>query len=245
MAGRFRIRRLGRTAMVVGAVAAATAVIGAALALVLVQLSGTVSSNEFIPTTTSSTTTTSTIPNGDGLEAAFVSAPFDCQPGIANGALTLGASSFDLNSTASSQQAQSPSVLCARNAGPGQIASLTLTVSAAVTGEAGCSSAEGTVDPEGTDCGQAGELDDILQVILNPGPSTDTNCENINAMAVPLGAPVDLLRISGADPSGTLAQGNMCVWFVSLGFVDGVTHDQKLAASTDTAELNFEVAGSG
>jgi hypothetical protein len=245
MAGRFRTRGLGRSALVLAAIGAATAFIGVALALVLVQLSGTVSSNEFIPPTTSSTTTTSTIPNGDGLEAAFVQGPFDCQPGIPSGALTLGASSFDLNSTSSSQSAQSPNVLCARNAGPGQIANLTLTVSAAVTGEAGCSSAEGTVDPEGADCGQAGELADILQVILDPGPSTDTNCENINAMAVPLGAPVDLLRISGPDPSGTLAQGNMCVWFVSLGFVDGVTDDQKLAASTDTAQLSFDVVGSG
>jgi hypothetical protein len=230
---------------VLAAIGAATAFIGVALALVLVQLSGTVSSNEFIPTTTSSTTTTSTIPDGDGLEAAFVQTPFDCQPGIPNGALTLGASSFDLNSTASSQPAQSPDVLCTRNAGPGQIANLTLTVSAAVTGEAGCSPEEEAVDPEGTDCGSLGELDDILQVILNPGPSDDTNCQNISQMPVPLGSPVDLLRISGIDPSGTLAQGNMCVWFVSLGFVDGVTHDQKLAASTDTAELSFEVAGSG
>ena len=245
MAGRFRTRGLRRTVMVLLAIGAATAFIGVALALVLVQLSGTVSSNEFIPPTTSSTTTTTTIPNGDGLEAAFVQAPFECEPGIPNGQLTLGASSFDLNSTSSFQSAQSPDVLCTRNAGPGQIASLTLTVSAAVTGEAGCSSAEGTVDPEGADCGQTGELDDILQVILNPGPSTDTNCENINGMAVPLGAPVDLLRISGADPSGTLAQGNMCVWLVSLAFVDGATDDQKLAASTDTAELSFDVAGSG
>ena len=239
-----RGRTFGRTALTVVGIAMGMLVFGVALALVTIQLSGSVASNEFLPPTTSSTTTTSTIPQGDGLQAAFVNGPADCVPGIPTGALTLGSGSFDLNNN-SAQVPPSPNILCARNAGPGDIASLTVTVTAASTGEDGCSTAEGAVDPEGVTCGADGELDDILLVRLDPEFSEDPNCSLAGQIQVPLDTPVSLLTPGSGDPLGLLQQGNMCTWRVRLFVPNSATDDQKLAASTDTAQLTFDIAGSG
>ena len=239
-----RGRTFGRTALTVVGIAMGMLVFGVALALVTIQLSGSVASNEFIPPTTSSTTTTTTIPQGDGLEAAFVNGPADCIPGIPTGALTLGTGAFDLNNTAP-QTPPSPNLLCARNAGPGAIASLTVTVTATSTGDEACSAAEGTVDPDGASCLPNGELDDILVVRLDPDFSEDPNCSLAGPIEVPLGVPTSLLTPGSGDPLGLLQQQNMCTWRVRLALSSTATNDQKLAASTDSAQLAFDIAGSG
>ena len=236
-------RTLRRTALTFTGVAVGILVVGIALALVTIQLTGSVSSNEFIPPTTTSTSTTTTIPPGDGLEAAFVSGNVDCAPGIPSGALILGTGSFDLNNTFA-QLPPLPNLLCVRNAGPGDIGTLTISVTATTTGEADCSTAEGAVDPEGASCGSEGELDDVLQVLLDPEISEDGNCSVAGQLQVPLGSPVSLLSSGGGDPTGALQPFNRCTWRVSLILKDTATDDQKLAASTDTAELTFAISGS-
>jgi hypothetical protein len=232
------LKRAGLTTI---SMAVATVVIGVALALFVVQLSGTVSSNEFIPPTTSTTTTTTTLPPGSGLEAAFVLGPSDCSPFIPTGVPSFDASTFNLNSVSTSQVPSGHSVLCVRNAGTDDINTLTITATAAVSGEDGCSAAESTVDPEGATCGSDGELDDIIRIILSAGPGEDGSCTVATETIVPLDSPTTLLLPGNGDPDGHLGQNRACTWFVSLAFVDGVTNDQKLAASTDTVEFGIDI----
>ena len=237
-----RLKRTRRYGLVATGVLGGIFVAGVAVALVLVSISGSVSSNEFaVPTTTTTTTTTTTpIPSGDGLQAAIADFPSGCNDAFTAGTVALGAYSFDLNTGFASPAEK---FLCVRNVGPGDITSLTVTFNTVLSEEAGCSAAEGTVDPEGATCGTDGELEDILQFALDiQGPSNggpgSFNCRT--PFAVAPGATESLL-----DANLFIGQGAQCEWRIQLQFAGSPTNDAKLAASTDNAQFTLDVAGSG
>ena len=229
-----------RATLMVFGVVVGTVVIGMALATILTQITGSVSANEFIPTTTTSTTTTTTIPSGDGLEAAISSSPGGCTSALNAGSMDLGAIAFDLNTGLATPSFQ---FLCVRNVGPGDMTTLTLQMITTISGEDACSESEESVDPEGVGCGTDGELDDILQFNLSLvggdtfGPGS-FNCKS--PLSVAPGGPQSLLF-----SSNFLGQGGQCVWQTQLQFTGAATHDQKLAASTDSVAFTFDVTGSG
>ncbi len=101
--------------------------VGVALATILVQITGSVASNEFIPITTTTLTTTTTIPSGEGLQAAISTRSDDCNFALNDDSTDRGAISFDLNTGQATPNGQ---FLCVRNIGPGDITTLTV---AAVT----------------------------------------------------------------------------------------------------------------
>lgn len=230
-------RRFGQAGIATAAVVVGTLVFGVALALVLVQITGTVSSNEFIPTTTTSSTTTTTIPQGDGLEAGIsTSGTGFCLQAINAGNLTLGSITFNLNNT--SMQSYSPSnILCVTNVGPGPIG--TLDVAAVPTGsaEVSCSANEETVDPEGAGCGTDGELVDVIQVVLQP-VQLQSGCRPSTILLTPGGSSDTLVG------GGSISQGAVCSWEVLLRLSPTATHDEKLAASTDDVFFTLDVSGS-
>lgn len=238
------IRTTKRFALVSSGIVLATILIGMALALVIVQISTTVASNEFIPPTTTSTSTTTTIPQGDGLQAAISSSgggPSSCNTAFNGSVVALGSISFDLNIP--SAQSYSPQkYLCVTNVGPGTINTLNVTAGTASSGEAGCSVAEGTADPEGATCGSAGELDTVLEFILTPFNLQDADCIG-GQIPVALGATQSLLSTGGGGQG--LNTGAICSWEVRLQFVGTPSDQAKLAASTDTGDFTLDVSGSG
>ncbi|MGI9609783.1 MAG: hypothetical protein ACR2NL_05765 [Acidimicrobiia bacterium] len=246
MAHRTR-KRLGTFGLTAVVVALGTLIVGVALALITIQITGSVASNEFATTTTTvPPTTTTTVPGGDGLRAAIStngSDRFACQNAINAGSLTLGAESFDLNSSAA--QSLSPQThLCVTNRLEGGFNEIrTLTVQAIVDGstEDACSDDEKTTDPDGpADCGSVGELGDVVQVVLVPAFLQDVGCRNSPEGVVPGGAPVSLLNGSGA-----LTFDFVCSWEVKLQLLGSATYDEKLAASTDSIALRLDITGSG
>lgn len=224
-------RRVGGTIPIAGGLVAITAI---AFALVVVQLSGTVSSGEFIPPTTTTTSTTTTVPNGDGLEAGVADGPgpFPCDEAITQGNTSVGTHSIDLN-TVSAQDTNM--FLCARNVGPGSINSLTVLAAAAQSSEVGCSSAEGAVDPDGPSCGSSGELQTVLGFRLTKISGAGA-CQTQADFAP--GAQANLLQAS-------LPDGADCVWSIQFRISGSPSDDSKLAASTDSVNFTLDVSGSG
>lgn len=232
-----RLRRTRRAVFSVAGIVGGTIIFGVALAAILVQITGSVSSNEFIPTTTTTSTTTTTVPSGDGLQAAISSSPDGCSAALAAASMDLGAISFDLNTGFATPRSH---FLCVKNSGPGAITNLTIAAVTTASGEAGCSEAEGEVDPEGVTCGTDGELEDVLFFVLNQaGPFNGPGSGQCKT-----GAFVD----PGSSQSlidGSVSQGVECEWEVSLNLRPTANHDGKLAASTDTVGFTLEVTGSG
>jgi hypothetical protein len=216
------------TAVATGVVAA-TILVGVALAVVLVQITANVSSNEFATTTSPTTTTTIPAPS-NGLEVSLSngSGIGSCGP-FSTGPLALAGISFDLNSTSSQSTGQ---FLCVKNAGNIVIESLTISPNLVSSGEADCSTDEGTVDPEGVTCGTAGELAGLLQFVFLRTDADDFDC---------LGA---VFGGGNMLSGGQLGIGNTCVYSISLQFAGSPTDDEKLAASTDTAEFSIDVTAS-
>lgn len=243
-----RHRRLtGRFGLVVMGMALGTVFIGIALAIVNFSFSGSVSSNEFATTTTTlPPTTTTTLAPGDGLQAAISTSgggPFPCQAAIDAGSLSLGAANIDLNVTS----AQSPGelTLCVTNTLPSEITALTVQASVNTSAEVGCSDDERAVDPDGpTDCGLAGELENVIEVVLTPFNLDDLGCLPSPPAITPGGAAVSLLKPPGSG-AVTLSQGLFCSWDISYRVSDAATYEGKLAASTDSIDLELVVSGSG
>lgn len=211
-------------------IVAAVALVGVALAIVLLQITASVSSNEFIPPTT--TTTTTTIPPAsNGLQASLGtgSGVGACGP-FGSGPLALDAVNFDLNGSGEA----TGQFLCVHNqSGFGPISTITLGLATTSSGEDGCSAAEGTVDPEGVTCGTAGELASILRFTLQRTDQIGTpNC--ITTVQVVAGGSTQL--------TGDMFPDDTCVYSISTGFDGTPTDDQKLAASTDTVGLTFDVS---
>lgn len=227
---RSKLHRTRRTTIVATGVVAATMLVAVALAVVLVQITANVSSNEFATTTTTSSTTTTTTPApSNGLKVSLSSGTdIGACGSFSTGPLTLTAISFDLNSTSSQSTGQ---FLCVKNTGDSVISPLTIGVNPVSSGEADCSTDEGTVDPEGVTCGTAGELAGLLQFHFLKSDGDDIDC---------IGAVSAGNMLSG----GPLGIGNTCVYSINLQFAGSPTYDQKLAASTDTAEFSIEVTGS-
>jgi hypothetical protein len=243
-------RRLGRFGLTVVGVAAGTLIIGVALALVTVSITGTVASNEFAATTTTvPPTTTTTLPPGDGLQAAISTSggsPASCANAITADSLSLGAISFDLNDPAA-QSYSTQSFLCVTNAlqgGVNEITSLTAQATLEGSTEVACSDDEKTTDPDGpADCGTAGELGTVVQVVLVPAQLQDVGCFSSTQSIVPGGGSVSLLN--GGGGGSALSGSAFCSWEVKLQLSGSATYDQKLAASTDSIALKLEVNGSG
>lgn len=240
------VARLGKVGFTTLMVAIGIMIVGVAFALVTVSISGTVASNEFATTTTAPTTTTTTLPTGSGLRAAISTNGISdsaCQNAIDTGSLSLGATSFDLNNT-SAQSFSTPSFLCVTNTLSGtanEITTLTAQVSIESTTEDACSDDEKLVDPEGpTDCGVAGELGDVIDVVLNPASMQDPGCFSNPLTLDPSGAPVSLLFPS---PTDDLTFGLYCVWEVRLRLDATASYESKLAASTDGLSLTLDVSG--
>ena len=226
---RSRLTRTKGTLVVVAGVVSATIVVGVALALVLVQVGAVVSSNEFATTTTTSSTTTTTVPPPtNGLQVALSTGSGIGACGSFSGeSLTLSAMSFNLNSTSSQSTGQ---FLCIRNTGSSGISPVTINVTTVSSGESGCSTDEGTVDPdvEGVPCGTAGEMAGLVQFEFQRTDSDDPDC--LNSVAA-----------GNILSSGTLGPGLTCVYRIDLQFAGSPTYDQKLVASTDTAEFSIDV----
>ncbi len=237
-------RLTGRLGLTILGVALGVLLIGVALAIVNISFTGTVSSNEFATTTTAPTTTT--LPPGDGLEAAISTSgggPSPCADAITANSLSLGVASVDLNSAAA--QSPGPLSLCVTNADPSEITTLTVQAVANSSTEVSCSDDEKAVDPEGpADCGLFGELGSVMEVVLTPFNLDDPGCINSTQVIVAGGASVSLLKPPGSG-STTLSFGAFCSWDVTYR-VDGLaTYEEKLAASTDSIELELVVSGSG
>jgi hypothetical protein len=223
--------KIRKRAAVVPIVAGLVAMAAIAFALVVVQVTGTVSSNEFIPATT--TTTTSPPPSGDGLEAAVADGPGQCDPALAAGTTSLGQLAIDLNSSGVQGTGKA---LCVRNIGPGDITDLTLNAETALSTENGCSVAEGAVDPEGAGCGSSGELDGIVAFRLTKQSGAGI-CQPLLDMTP--GTTLNLLQGGGLTVSGE------CIWSIELRVDGSASEDAKLAASTDLVDFTFDVSGSG
>jgi hypothetical protein len=212
--------------------------VGITFALVVINLTTSVSSNEFAtPTTTTTsppTTTTTTIPTapgGEGLRLALGSGPFpgDCGAFSQPQTLDLGPYSFDLNTGSSSSK-----FLCVRNnSGFGSIGTLDVDFATASSGEAGCSTAEGLVDPEGTDCGTVGELVDIIEFVITQRTSLGV-CKFSETVAP--GGTGSLLS-SGSS----LLSGDTCVFQIDIAFTGTPSDTDKAKASTDTAAFTVAV----
>jgi hypothetical protein len=241
-------RRLGRFGITVVVVAVGTLIIGVAFALITVQITGTVASNELATTTTTvPPTTTTTLPAGDGLEAAVSTSgggPFPCQNAITAESMTLGSISFDLN-VAGGQSYAPQAFLCVTNGQPGggnEITTLTVGAVLVSSTEDGCSSDEATVDPDGVTCGSTGELENVVEVVLVPALQEDGGCHP-GLQTVALGSTVSLLNPSGGNTA--LNFGAYCSWEVKLQLTGSATYDDKLRASTDIIALRLDVEGSG
>lgn len=223
-----KLRGAKRITVVGVGIAAATVLVGVALALVLVQTTADVASNEFATTTTTSSTTTTTVPApSNGLQMSLGSGALSsaCGP-FTVGPLTLSTINFDLNTSSTQSTSQ---FLCVKNTGSSGITALTVGVNLASSGEAGCSVDEGTVDPEGASCGTAGELASLLQFLFQ---KTDGSSNCVPAIS------------AGNMLTGPLSPSSTCVYSVSLQFAGAPTYDQKLAASTDTAQFTIDVTAS-
>jgi hypothetical protein len=227
---RSRLTKTKGTLVVVAGLISATIVVGVALALVLVQVGAIVSSNEFATTTTTSSTTTTTIPPPtNGLQVALSTGPAIGTCGsFSAGPLSLAAIGFDLNSTLSQSTGQ---FLCIGNTGTSVISPVTIGVSTVSSGESGCSTDEGTVDPEGVTCGTVGEMASLVQFEFVLTDFDDTDC-------------IGAVTTGNILSSGALGIGLTCVYRIDLQFAGSPTYDQKLAASTDTAEFSIDVTAS-
>lgn len=248
MALRFR-HRLGRYGLTVVVVALGTLIIGVAFALITVQITGTVASNELATTTTTvPPTTTTTLPPGDGLQAAISTngpGPFPCQDAIDAGSMTLGEISFDLNISAG-QSYDPQTFLCVTNSlsgQPNEITTLTVLATTLSSTEDGCSADEATTDPDGPGCGTAGELETVVDVLLVPANLQDAGCHPGTQSVTLGGSPVSLINPAGGNSA--LSFGEICSWEVKLQLNGSATYDAKLGASTDVIALTLDVAGSG
>ena len=245
MALRLR-RRLGRYGLTVVVVALGTLIIGVAFALITVQITGTVASNEFATTTTTVAPTTTTTVPGDGLQAAISTGGGDtssCETAFNQGSVSLGAVSFDLNN--GNAQSYAPQMfLCVRNSlagGENEISTLTVQAIVVSSTEDGCSGDEETTDPDGPGCGTAGELETVVDVLLLPVNMGDSGCFNSGQIVALGGSSMSLLN----SPTSALSFGSVCSWEVKLMMNGSSTYEQKLAASTDSIALTLDVEGSG
>lgn len=241
MLRRFRLGRTRRVGAAFIGFSAAVLLVGVAFAVVLVQVTANVTSDEFIPptTTTSSTTTTTTGPS-NGLQVALSPAGSGGTLGscgsYGTGPLVFSGFSFPLNvgSTAPSNEQH----LCIQNNGSSAVSTVGFTAAIAASGEDGCSTAEATVDPDGAGCGTAGELAGVLAFTLTRTDSNGTgasSCIDYSGTIVAVGATKALVDTT------PLSVGGACVYRVGLVFAGSPTDDEKLAASTDTAQFAIDV----
>lgn len=239
MPKRFRPRRIRRVGALFIGISAAALLVGVALAVVLVQVTANVTSDEFIPTTTSSTTTTTTGPS-NGLQVAL--APGGSGGSLTNcgsygtGPLVFSGFSFPLNVGVTAPNNEQH--LCIQNTGSSSVSSVGFTAAIAASGEDGCSAAEGTVDPDGAGCGTAGELAGVLAFTLTRTDSNgagSSSCIDYSGTVVTVGATKALVDTT------PLSVGGACVYRVGLVFAGSPTDDEKLAASTDTAQFTIDV----
>jgi hypothetical protein len=212
--------------------------VGVALAIVLVQVTANVTSDEFATTTaTSSTTTTTTAAPRNGLEVALsTSSSFASCGSFEPGPLAFGGFTFALNTGAVSPT----QFLCVQNGAGSGITGITFAPVITTSGEDGCSADEAAVDPDGAGCGSSGELTDILGFNLTRTDSNGTgssSCFNYGGALVAPGGSLPLLG-SPLGPAG------ICVYRVDLVFSGSPTYEQKLAASTDTAGYTIDVTAS-
>jgi hypothetical protein len=193
-------------------------------------------------------TTTTTLPPGDGLQAAISTVgggPSPCADAITAGSVSLGAISLDLNNPAGQSYAPQ-TFLCVTNSlqgGVNEITTLTVQATVVSSTEDACSVDERTTDPDGpTDCGTAGELDTVVNVRLVPFNLQDAGCFDSTQSVGLGGGPVSLLN--GGGGGAALSFGNFCSWEVKLQLSGSATYDEKLAASTDSIALKLDVNGS-
>ncbi len=205
--------------------------VGVALALVLIPITANISSNEFTaPTTT--TTTTTTPPPSNGLQMSVAppgSGNCGSPASFSTGPLLLTDFQFDLNSTGQ----QPVGVLCAANTTGTLINGMNLLFAMVSNGEAGCSAAEGLVDPEGNTCGTAGELANIVGFSFSKIFDSSGTC-------------IGFGTVSTSSPSinlGNLQGGSnqQCIWEIFASFAGPTTDDEKQAASTDLASFSLDV----
>jgi hypothetical protein len=225
-----------------GAIAAVVVVglvaLGGVLALVIVQLTASVTSNEFTTTTSSTTTTTTTTvpvpPGGEGLRLGLGTGPGfgSCGALTAATEIPLGAFDFDLNTGVSSTQ-----FLCVTNsAGFGSIGTLQVGAITTATADLACSAAESAVDPDGASCQPDGELAAIVNFELVRTFNNSSACIG-NPLTLASGGTVDLI-------GAALFPGDECVFQIELAFAGTPTDEQKTAASTDSASYTLSVQAS-
>ena len=202
---------------------------GTALALVIVAMTASVSSNEFAGAPGSSGESLAlAITNGQEIVDCTNLAPFSTSD------VDLGPVSFDLNEPNALQDTNK--FLCVKNNGTTPLAQVSFTSNVTASNELGCSPAEGLVDPEGASCGSAGELGDVVLFVFNS--HRGENQGGCGGTAI-LPGQENLMQL-GSD----LLPGETCMLKIQMVMASGATNEQKAAASSDTAEFSFDVAGS-
>lgn len=222
-------RRLGITSPLgLGLIAFA----GVALAVVVVTITVNVSSNEYQPVSPTEELSVALTPNSD--------ACYDpSYPGYSTSGVDLGSVSFDLNRSGNQAIA---GYLCVGNFGPADLGEILISPVATANGEAGCSTSEGSVDPDGSGCGTSGELHPLLVfgfTTFEPllPPLNAEVCTDVEVAYQGTGDVTPSLFGSSLD------SGFVCVFEVYLRLDDLATENGKLAASTDTASYVIDVAG--
>jgi len=121
-------------------------------------------------------------------------------------------------------------VLCLRTdpSAPAAIPTVTVDLVTLSDGELSCGEHEALVDPEGSKCGNDGELDDLYEIRVKrlQGPSS---CVSVT--------------LDRSNTSGTLATDLVeCAWQFDMHQKDGATTDEIQAASFDLWEWQINVS---